>query len=162
MCQLKERQRRKGQSNQSCRQWRHWDPISVASSAIRIVTPTRKQQMAVRKLPMPTAPGIRLMRLLLLRHLLLYIPQSGQNVNGESTAKTAGTTSPMANTSTEANALTSETTEPVGPAVLSKKDPTPIPDAGTSTSPEGNARSALEGSPSSNSIPQPWQNVNLS
>lgn len=40
------------------------------------------------------------------------------------------------------------------------KNPTPIPDAGMSTNPEGNARSALESSSSKNSIPQNAQNVN--
>lgn len=40
------------------------------------------------------------------------------------------------------------------------KNPTPIPDAGMSTNPEGNARSALESSSSENSITQTGQNVN--
>ena len=40
------------------------------------------------------------------------------------------------------------------------KNPTQIPDAGMSTNPEGNARSALESSSSENSITQTGQNVN--
>lgn len=40
------------------------------------------------------------------------------------------------------------------------KNPTPIPDAGMSTNPDGNARSALESSSSENSITQTGQNVN--
>ncbi len=44
--------------------------------------------------------------------------------------------------------------------IKKEKNPTPIPDAGASTNPEGNARSALESSSSNSSIPQTTPNVN--
>lgn len=76
------------------------------------------------------------------------------------TTKTAGATPSMANTSIEANALTSETTEPVGPAALLEKNRPTIPDAGTSTNPEENARSALSQASSDNNIPPVIRDVN--